>query len=200
MRTRIALVAIIPVALITVSSLTQSAKAQAARAVSTSPHGAATTTVVAMPPNKTVAYRGLVSTSPAFVELSLPFDRPANQVIPRVVTTAGTRTPPTAAISALAKPKAPAIPPPAAPTVPVDTVTPDQRAAWERVASCEEGGNWQSDGSSFSGGLGVSRANWDAYGGLQYAPEGAEATEDQQIMVAERIQASPPDQYGCSGW
>ena len=79
-------------------------------------------------------------------------------------------------------------------------MTPDQRAAWEQVAMCEEGGDWSSDGPSFSGGLGISRANWDAYGGLDFAPEGAEASEDQQIMVAERIQPSPPDQGGCSGW
>ena len=89
---------------------------------------------------------------------------------------------------------------PAPPAGPADTVTPYERAAWERVAMCEEGGDWQSDGPEFSGGLGISRANWDAYGGLQYAPEGAEATEDQQIMVAERIQPDPPDQYGCRGW
>jgi Transglycosylase-like domain len=83
---------------------------------------------------------------------------------------------------------------------PVDTVTPDQRAEWEQVAMCEEGGNWQYDGGSYSGGLGINRANWDAYGGLEFAPEGAAATEDQQIMVAERIQFDPPDRDGCSGW
>jgi hypothetical protein len=65
---------------------------------------------------------------------------------------------------------------------------------------CEEGGNWTSNGGRFSGGLGITRANWDAFGGLQYAPEGAEATPDQQIMVAEHIQSYPPDQGGCSGW
>jgi hypothetical protein len=79
-------------------------------------------------------------------------------------------------------------------------VTPYQRAAWDRVAMCEEGGNWQSDGSRFSGGLGITRSNWAIYGGEQYAPEAAEATPDEQIMVAERIQASPPDQGGCSSW
>jgi len=26
------------------------------------------------------------------------------------------------------------------------------------------------------------------------------ATPDEQIMVAERIQSSAPDQYGCHGW
>ena len=84
--------------------------------------------------------------------------------------------------------------------MPVDTVTPVQREEWERVAMCEEGGDWSSDGGRFSGGLGITRTNWDAYGGEQYAPEGAMATEDQQIMVAERIESSPPDQYGCHGW
>ena len=88
----------------------------------------------------------------------------------------------------------------AAVTGPVDTVTATQRAAWERVAMCEEGGSWTSDGGAFSGGLGISRTNWDAYGGTQFAPDGAEATEDEQIMVAERIQSSPPDQDGCQGW
>jgi hypothetical protein len=65
---------------------------------------------------------------------------------------------------------------------------------------CEEGGDWRADGSRFSGGLGITRANWAEYGGLQYASEGAMATPDQQIMVAERIQSSPPDQGGCRGW
>ena len=81
-----------------------------------------------------------------------------------------------------------------------DTVTPAERAAWERVAVCEEGGNWAANNGSFSGGLGITRTNWIAYGGGAYAPEGAMATEDEQIMVAERIQSTAPDQYGCHGW
>jgi len=81
-----------------------------------------------------------------------------------------------------------------------DSVTPAQRAAWERVAVCEEGGNWSANNGSFSGGLGITRTNWIAYGGGAYAPEGAMATEDEQIMVAERIQSTAPDQYGCHGW
>ncbi len=82
----------------------------------------------------------------------------------------------------------------------VDTVTPAQRAAWERVAICEEGGNWHADGDRFSGGLGITRANWVIYGGLQYAPRAALATPDEQIMVAQRIQSNPPDQHGCASW
>jgi len=81
-----------------------------------------------------------------------------------------------------------------------DTVTPSERAAWERVAVCEEGGNWNADNGGFSGGLGITRTNWIAYGGGAFAPEGAMATEDEQIMVAERIQATAPDQDGCHGW
>jgi hypothetical protein len=81
-----------------------------------------------------------------------------------------------------------------------DTVTPAERAAWERVAVCEEGGNWSAGGGRFSGGLGITRTNWIAYGGGAYAPEGAMASEDEQIMVAERIQSSPPDQGGCHSW
>ena len=65
---------------------------------------------------------------------------------------------------------------------------------------CEEGGNWQANGSRFSGGLGITRANWSIYGGLQYAPEAARPLPDEQIMVAERIQSNPPDQGGCSSW
>jgi hypothetical protein len=81
-----------------------------------------------------------------------------------------------------------------------DTVTPAERAAWERVAICEEGGDWTADSGRFSGGLGITRTNWIAYGGGAYAPEGAMASEDEQIMVAERIQSSAPDQSGCHGW
>jgi hypothetical protein len=82
---------------------------------------------------------------------------------------------------------------------PGDGVTDAERTAWERVAICEEGGNWQANGSRFSGGLGITRTNWIAYGGTQFAPEGAEATEDQQIIVAMRISPIPPDQNGCTG-
>ena len=114
--------------------------------------------------------------------------------------------PKAAAATVVAPPKAvvvpAAVPAAAASTITAstDTVTPAQRAAWERVALCEEGGDWNVNGGEFSGGLGISRSNWDAYGGTQFAAEGANATEDQQIMVAERIQPYPPDQDGCAGW
>jgi len=63
-------------------------------------------------------------------------------------------------------------------------------------------GGWQlgSQRLDLLGGLGISRANWAAYGGLAFAAEGSAATEDQQIIVAMRIQPSPPDQNGCTSW
>lgn len=91
--------------------------------------------------------------------------------------------------------------PPVAPTtapVPVqpswDTVTPYERAAWTRVAICEEGGWVGYAGAAYPDSLGISATNWWAYGG------GTNLSEDAQIMVAERIQQNPPDQYGCASW
>lgn len=78
-------------------------------------------------------------------------------------------------------------------------VTPEEFAAWSKVAVCEEGGDWHVEGSEYSGGLGISTDNWVAYGGEFFAPTGAQATPQEQIVVAERIQPDPPDQYGCSG-
>ena len=204
MRTRIALVAIIPIALITVALLTLAATAQPARASIEPPHVAST-----HPSDQLTAFVG-------------PHPSPTTTTPPRTASSTATAIPIQASAvetssAASALPDLHGVlvqlamlpvvtdvvvPPPALPTVPVvvDTVTPAQRAAWNRVAVCEEGGNWQADGPRFSGGLGISRANWAAYGGLQYAQSGAQATPDQQIMVAQRIQYSPPDQYGCASW
>lgn len=78
-------------------------------------------------------------------------------------------------------------------------VTPEEFAAWSKVAVCEEGGDWHVEGSEYSGGLGISTYNWDYYGGKFFAPTGAQATPQEQIVIAERIQPNPPDQYGCAG-
>ncbi len=202
MRTRIALVAIIPVALITVSTLVPAATAQSARSTS-STSSTSTTTGVALPPSSLAAYHGPVPLSTVLTGTSLLVQlNPAlaseaafYQAVQQssAAATAAEAAAATAAAAAAATT-------PAVPAGPVDTVTPEQRSAWERVAMCEEGGNWSADGGRFSGGLGISRANWIAYGGGQFAPEGAMATEDQQIMVAERIQSTAPDQGGCAGW
>jgi len=180
MRTRIALVAIVSIAVITVSLLSQLVSVQPARAAATSSH------------------------RPAAPPAGARTDRLTSLITPDATRPAATlsilpKLDLAAVLVAGGAAEAPA-PAPAPTPAPVDTVTPAQRAAWERVAMCEEGGNWQADGPRFSGGLGITRANWAAYGGLQYAPSGAQATPDQQIMVAQRIQGTVPDQYGCRGW
>jgi hypothetical protein len=188
MRTRIALVAILTFAFIIIGTLIQAAIPESARAEAVSSSKTKLSTPIGLNPAQLVAYRGLTSgptSLPPVPRPSLPLDLNAALISDRL---APVDSPVPAALAADAA------------IGPVDTVTPYQRAAWERVALCEEGGDWSSNGPTFSGGLGISRANWRLYGGGEYAPSGATATEDQQIMVAERIDSSPPDQYGCRGW
>jgi hypothetical protein len=192
MRTRIALVAIIPIALFTAAPLAQAASAQPARVSTRSAHHASTTTPARRADRLTSYVRPRrPHPSPAVTTaFTVPDERLANALL--TGQPVGTKQ-----VTAIVPPPPPPAP---VPTGPVDTVTSTQRAEWDRVAMCEEGGNWEADGSRFSGGLGITRSNWDSYGGLQYAPEAAEASPDEQIMVAERIQAYPPDQGGCSSW
>jgi hypothetical protein len=161
---------------------------QSARASATSPSGATSPTVAHLPARHRVDEPG--TAAPTLSRSTLLFDL-NTALLARVAAN-------TAAAAAHTAATAPPAAPPA--TGPIDTVSPADRAAWERVAMCEEGGNWSAQSSRFSGGLGITRSNWDNYGGRQFAPEGAMATEDQQIMVAERIQPIPPDRYGCGGW
>ena len=182
MRTRIALVAIIPIALITVSLLSQAAAAQPVRATVPSPHHSATRTAGHRPGHANSRLTAYVTVVP-----------PAHTTLPDLGVAKALLTGYAAGHEVAAPTAVPA-------PIVVDTVSPAQRAAWDRVARCEEGGNWQADGPRFSGGLGITRANWAEYGGRQYASSAAQATPDQQIMVAERIQSYPPDQHGCSSW
>jgi Transglycosylase-like domain len=101
-------------------------------------------------------------------------------------------------------PVAVALPEPIA--TPTNTVSADpgiitdaDRTAWQKVAICETGGNWQMQGSSYSGGVGFANSTWASYGGLDFAPNAGLASMDQQIAIAKKIQPNPPDQNGCSG-
>ena len=59
---------------------------------------------------------------------------------------------------------------------------------WEAVAQCESGGNWAADtGNGDYGGLQISQATWTANGGSGLP---SQASQDQQIDVANRIMAS----------
>jgi hypothetical protein len=80
-----------------------------------------------------------------------------------------------------------------------DPVTPAERAAWYKVNACEENGNWHVRGTVYSGGLGISETNWYAYGGQAAFGDEWAATPDEQIVIAMRIDAYPPDQNGCTG-
>jgi hypothetical protein len=88
----------------------------------------------------------------------------------------------------------------------VDGLTAYQIAAWTRVNVCEEGGQWNVDGSVYSGGLGMSRANWDQFNTFGYPADAAAAAPDEQIRVAVAFATSywgnpnaAPDQDGCTG-
>ncbi|MBE4717371.1 transglycosylase family protein [Pseudarthrobacter sp. AB1] len=67
-------------------------------------------------------------------------------------------------------------------------------ATWDSLAQCESGGNWATNtGNGYSGGLQFSATTWAAYGGTGSA---ADASREQQIAVAEQVQAS----QGWGAW
>jgi resuscitation-promoting factor RpfA len=77
---------------------------------------------------------------------------------------------------------------------------------WDRVASCESGGNWAiNTGNGYHGGLQFTQGTWASAGGTQYAPSAQLASREQQIAVAERVLASqgrgawPVCGHGLSG-
>jgi resuscitation-promoting factor RpfA len=68
---------------------------------------------------------------------------------------------------------------------------------WDRVAECESGGSWSTNShDGYYGGLLISQADWEKYGGLTYAQRADEASRSQQIAVAEKILAS----QGTAPW
>ena len=70
-------------------------------------------------------------------------------------------------------------------------------ANWAAIAACESGGNWSANtGNGFYGGLQFTQGTWDAYGGGQYAASANEASQAQQIAVAERVLAG----QGIGAW
>jgi hypothetical protein len=73
-----------------------------------------------------------------------------------------------------------------------DAATPT--AKWDRIASCESGGNWgTATGNGYYGGLQFSPRTWKSFGG-QGMPH--RASKSQQIAVAERILAK----QGWKAW
>lgn len=67
-------------------------------------------------------------------------------------------------------------------------------STWDSLAQCESGGNWATNtGNGYTGGLQFSSSTWAAYGGSGNA---ADASREQQIAVAERVQAA----QGWNAW
>ena len=68
---------------------------------------------------------------------------------------------------------------------------------WDRLAQCESGGNWHiNTGNGFYGGLQFTLSTWRAYGGGAYADRADLASREQQIAIAQKVQAS----QGWGAW
>jgi len=57
---------------------------------------------------------------------------------------------------------------------------------WDAIAQCEAGGDWNARGE-FAGGLGIDDVSWREFGGEEFAPGAADASREQQILIANRI-------------
>ena len=67
-------------------------------------------------------------------------------------------------------------------------------STWDALAQCESGGNWATNtGNGYSGGLQFSAGTWAGHGGTGSA---SDATREQQIAVAEQVQAA----QGWGAW
>jgi resuscitation-promoting factor RpfB len=70
-------------------------------------------------------------------------------------------------------------------------------SVWDRIAACESGGNWAANtGNGYYGGLQFAYGTWTGYGGGAYAPTANLASREQQIAIAERVQAA----QGWGAW
>jgi hypothetical protein len=89
---------------------------------------------------------------------------------------------------------------PLAAAIPFAMTSPAQAATtntWERLASCESGGNWHiNTGNGYYGGLQFNDGTWDGNGGDKYASRADLATKAEQIAIAEKIL----DARGWSPW
>ena len=68
---------------------------------------------------------------------------------------------------------------------------------WTAIANCESSGDWAANtGNGFYGGLQFSESTWLAYGGGSYAQYANDASEADQITVAEAVLAG----QGIGAW
>jgi uncharacterized protein YabE (DUF348 family) len=60
---------------------------------------------------------------------------------------------------------------------------------WDELAECESGGNWATNtGNGYYGGLQFSYDTWQGYGGGAYAETADQASREEQIAIAEKVQ------------
>jgi uncharacterized protein YabE (DUF348 family) len=82
-------------------------------------------------------------------------------------------------------------PKPAAPAV-------SNVAKWDRIASCESGGDWSiNSGNGYYGGIQFDKQTWNAYGGSAFAPRPDMASKAEQISIAEKVR---DERGGYSAW
>jgi peptidoglycan/LPS O-acetylase OafA/YrhL len=77
---------------------------------------------------------------------------------------------------------------------------------WTAVALCEAGVDWHARGE-FADGLGIDDVSWQRFGGAHFAPSAADASREQQIIVANRIstqgwrdEVTAVEPIGFGGW
>jgi hypothetical protein len=80
------------------------------------------------------------------------------------------------------------------------TFSPALIAAWQRVDTCENGGNWNHFSYWYPDGLGIDRPNWIQFGGSVIL----RSSKEVQIEIGERLiqhyHMGIPDQHYCSPW
>jgi len=74
--------------------------------------------------------------------------------------------------------------------IPMMTASPasaDKTSAWDRLASCESGGNWGiNTGNGYYGGVQFAYGTWTGNGGTKFASRADLATRNEQIIIAAR--------------
>jgi hypothetical protein len=77
------------------------------------------------------------------------------------------------------------------------SVSPESNTTWDRLAMCESTQNWEADtGNGFKGGLQFTDSTWNEFGGERFASSPDEASREQQIRVAKKVQ----DEQGWNAW
>src|SRR6187549_635039 len=85
----------------------------------------------------------------------------------------------------------------AIPLVSASSASAAEAGPWDRLASCESGGNWHiNTGNGYYGGVQFADGTWDGWGGERYASRADLATKAEQIVIAEKVL----DARGWSPW